>query len=64
MCIRDRHPARSADQDGHRDKTSWEPREQRLVTAAVSRELLPGLMSKNLTDTKAAIRLLWALGMK
>lgn len=38
--------------------------EQTLVTAAISRGLLPGLMSKHLTDTKVVIRLLWALGMK
>lgn len=28
------------------------------------RGLVPGLMSESLTGTKAAIRILWALGMK
>lgn len=60
------HSARSADQDGHRDRTYWgtHTEEQRLVTAAFSRGFLPGLVSKHLTDTKAVTRLLWALGMK
>lgn len=58
------HPARSADQDGHRDRTYWGTQTEEQRPVKISRGFLPGLMSKHLTDTKAVIRLLWALGMK
>lgn len=45
-------------------ETGLKTEEQSLVSAAICRGLLPGLMSQHLTETKAVSRLLWALGIK